>query len=168
MIFKLFDEFLSSRFFVHFPRCTTVSPASTIRFPALFTASLPRVVLGVHAIGFHFSMSHFPAVQPLAIGKTPMHASAHIGVKRIPIQAALENSSRDSSEIFCSKIRFAERRNTLCTRKGYAASVIQLALARLRSNSANREIGAEDPPVSADAIVRCCLSSSQPSWQPWP
>ena len=67
--------------------------------PYAFLPSLQLLcyrVLGVHAIGVHFSMSHFPAVQPMGIGKTPMHASAHIGVKRIPIQAALDNSPRDN------------------------------------------------------------------------
>ena len=44
-------------------------------------------------------------------------------------KAALHNSARDSSEKFCPKIKFGKRRNTLCTRKGYAASVSQLTLA---------------------------------------
>ena len=43
--------------------------------------------------------------------------------------AAPHNSARDSSERFCSKIKFENRRNTLCPRKGYAASVSHLALA---------------------------------------
>jgi len=44
-------------------------------------------------------------------------------------RAAPHNSARDGSERFCPKIKFGKRRNTLCTRKGYAASVSQLALA---------------------------------------
>ena len=45
------------------------------------------------------------------------------------LMVAPHNSARDSSERFCSKIKFGKRRNTVCTRKGYAASVSQLALA---------------------------------------
>ena len=42
---------------------------------------------------------------------------------------ALMKSARAGSERFCSQARFGKWRNTLCTRKGYAASVSQLALA---------------------------------------
>ena len=38
-------------------------------------------------------------------------------------------SARADSERFCSQARFGKQRNTLCTRKGCAASVSQLALA---------------------------------------
>ena len=48
------------------------------------------------------------------------------------IRAAPHNSASDSSERFCPKIKFGKRRNTLCTRKGYAASVGQLCWQRLR------------------------------------
>ena len=99
-------------------------------------------------------------------------------------RAAPDNLSRGSSERFCSKIRFGERRNTLCTRKGYAASVSQLRWQRLRytrrgyaasvsqlrwqrlryiSSFTNCKIGAKDPLVSADAIVRCCLRKTRKS-----
>ena len=43
--------------------------------------------------------------------------------------AAPHNSASDSSKRFCPKIKFGKRRNTLCTRKGCAASVSQLTLA---------------------------------------
>ena len=55
-------------------------------------------------------------------------------------RAAPHNSARDSSERFCSKIKFGKRRNTLCI-----------------SSFSNCNIGAKDPLMSADAIVRCCL-----------
>ena len=42
---------------------------------------------------------------------------------------ALMKSARAGSERFCSQARFEKGRNTVCTRKGYAASVSQLALA---------------------------------------
>ena len=56
-------------------------------------------------------------------------------------KAAPHNSARDSSERFCSKIKFGKRRNTGCL-----------------SSFSNCNIGAKDPLMSADAIVRCCLS----------
>ena len=56
------------------------------------------------------------------------------------IWAASHNSARDSSERFCSKIKFGKRRNTLCI-----------------SSFSNCNIGAKDSLMSADAIVRCCL-----------
>ena len=63
-------------------------------------------------------------------------------VKKI-FRAAPHNSARDSSERFCPKIKFGERRNALCL-----------------SSSSNCKIGAKDPLLSADAIVRCCLRKS--------
>ena len=54
-------------------------------------------------------------------------------------RAAPHNSARDSSERFCSKIKFEKRRNTLCI-----------------SSFSNCNIGTKDPLMSADAIVRCC------------
>ena len=56
------------------------------------------------------------------------------------IWAAPHNSARDSSERFCSKIKFGNRRNTLCI-----------------SSFSNCNIGTKDSLMSADAIVRCCL-----------
>ena len=44
-------------------------------------------------------------------------------------RAASQDSARGLSERFRPKIKFEQRRNTLCTRKGYAASVSQLTLA---------------------------------------
>ena len=55
-------------------------------------------------------------------------------------RAAPHNSARDSSERFCPKIKFGKRRNTGCI-----------------SSFSNCKIGAKDPLLSADAIVRCCL-----------
>ena len=55
-------------------------------------------------------------------------------------RAAPHNSARDSSERFCPKIKFGKRRNTLCI-----------------SSFSNCKIGAKDPLLSADAIMRCCL-----------
>ena len=82
-------------------------------------------------------------------------------VKKI-FRAAPHNSARDSSERFCPKIKFGKSRNTVCTRRGYAASVSQLRWQRLRyiSSFSNCKIGAKDPLLSADAIVRCCLRKS--------
>ena len=54
-------------------------------------------------------------------------------------RAAPHNSARDSSERFCPKIKFGKRRNTLCI-----------------SSFSNCNIGAKDPLLSADAIMRCC------------
>ena len=45
------------------------------------------------------------------------------------IKEALIKSARTVSERFFVQSRYRKRRNTLCTRKGYAASVSQLALA---------------------------------------
>ena len=45
------------------------------------------------------------------------------------VQAAPHNSARSLRQDFCSNSKFGKRRNTVCTRKGYAASVSQLALA---------------------------------------
>ena len=42
---------------------------------------------------------------------------------------ALNKSARADSERFCSQARYGKWRNTLCTRKGYAASVSQFSLA---------------------------------------
>ncbi len=56
------------------------------------------------------------------------------------IWAAPHNSARDSSERFCSKIKFGKHRNTLCI-----------------SSFSNCNIGTKDSLMSADAIVRCCL-----------
>ena len=56
-------------------------------------------------------------------------------------KAAPHNSARDSSERFCSKIKFGKRRNTGCL-----------------SSFSNCNIGTKDPLMSADAIVRCCLN----------
>ena len=39
------------------------------------------------------------------------------------------NSARSLRQDFCPNSKFGKRRNTVCTRKGYAASVSQLALA---------------------------------------
>ncbi len=82
-------------------------------------------------------------------------------VKKI-FRAAPHNSARDCSERFCPKIKFGKSRNTVCTRRGYAASVSQLRWQRLRyiSSFSNCKIGAKDPLLSADAIVRCCLRKS--------
>ena len=63
-------------------------------------------------------------------------------VKKI-FRAAPHNSARDSSERFCPKIKFGKRRNTGCI-----------------SSFSNCKIGAKDPLLSADAIVRCCLRES--------
>ena len=49
--------------------------------------------------------------------------------KKWSFMAAPHNSARGSSERFCPKIKFGKRRNTLCTRRGCAASVSQLTLA---------------------------------------
>ena len=42
-------------------------------------------------------------------------------------QAAPHNSARSLRQDFCPNSKFGKRRNTVCTRKGYAASVSQLA-----------------------------------------
>ena len=63
-------------------------------------------------------------------------------VKKI-FRAAPHNSARDSSERFCPKIKFGKSRNTVCI-----------------SDFSNCKIGAKDPLLSADAIVRCCLRKS--------
>ena len=44
-------------------------------------------------------------------------------------KAAPHNSARSLRQDFCPNSKFGKRRNTVCTRKGYAASVSQLALA---------------------------------------
>ena len=52
--------------------------------------------------------------------------------RKIPyffLKEALIKSARADSERFFSSRRVQKRRNTLCTRKGYAASVSQLVLA---------------------------------------
>ena len=59
-------------------------------------------------------------------------------VKKI-FRAAPHNSARDSSERFCPKIKFGKRRHTLCI-----------------SSFTNCNIGAKNPLMSADAIMRCC------------
>ena len=61
-------------------------------------------------------------------------------------------SARMGGERFFVKTRFGKRRNTLCTRKGYAASVGQQSCRRLRNISSfpNRWIGGKDS-VSAAA-----------------
>ena len=43
--------------------------------------------------------------------------------------ATPHNLTRRLSRDFCPNSKFGKRRNTVCTRKGYAASVSQLALA---------------------------------------
>ena len=47
----------------------------------------------------------------------------------ISFMAAPRNSARRHSRRFCARSKFPNRRNPVCTRKGYAASVSQLALA---------------------------------------
>jgi hypothetical protein len=44
-------------------------------------------------------------------------------------KAAPHNSARSLRQDFCPNSKFEKRMNTVCTRKGYAASVSQLALA---------------------------------------
>ena len=75
------------------------------------------------------------------------------------LMATPHNSASRFGERFFVKPRFEKRRNTLCTRKGHAASVRLLRRQRLRniSSFSNRRIGGKDPPKRADAIVRCCL-----------
>ena len=62
-------------------------------------------------------------------------------------EAAPHNSASRSGERFFAKARFEKRRNTLCTRKGHAASVRLLRRQRLRniSSFSNRRIGGKDP-----------------------
>ena len=75
-------------------------------------------------------------------------------------EAAPHNSASRFGERFFAKPRFEKRRNTVCTRKGYAASVRLLRRQRLRniSSFSNRRIGGKDPSKRADAIVRGCLN----------
>ena len=56
-------------------------------------------------------------------------------------------STRADSERFCSQARFGKRGNTLCTRKGYAASVSRLvpATAALYCPFSNRRLRTKDP-----------------------
>ena len=44
-------------------------------------------------------------------------------------KATPHNSARSLSQNFCPNSKFRKWRNTVCTRKGYAASVSQLVLA---------------------------------------
>ena len=69
---------------------------------------------------------------------------------------ALIKSARAGSERFCSQARFGKWRNTLCTRKGYAASVSQLRWQRLRyiSHFSNRRLGAKDPLSSRGRFIQ--------------
>ena len=73
-------------------------------------------------------------------------------------EAAPHNSVSRFGERFFAKARFEKRRNTVCTRKGHAASVRLLRRQRLRniSSFSNRRIGGKDPPKRAGAIARCC------------
>ena len=73
-------------------------------------------------------------------------------------EATPHNSASRFDERFFVKARFEKRRNTVCTRKGHAASVRLLRRQRLRniSSFSNRRIGGKDPSKRADAIVRCC------------
>ena len=73
-------------------------------------------------------------------------------------EAAPHNSASRFDERFFVKARFEKRRNTVCTRKGHAASVRLLRRQRLRNISifSNRRIGGKDPSKREDAIVRCC------------
>ena len=70
-----------------------------------------------------------------AASKAEKYRKLHISGKKSrrtggsSFKAAPHNSARDISERFCLKIKFGKHRNTLCTRKGYAASVGQLTLA---------------------------------------
>ena len=53
-------------------------------------------------------------------------------IKKTPLshfREALIKSARAGSEEFCSQAKDEKWQNTLCTRKGYAASVTQLSLA---------------------------------------
>ena len=57
-----------------------------------------------------------------------------------------DSIARAVSEGFCSKLRFGNCRNTLCT-----------------SNFSNRWIGEKYPAKAEGAMIRCCLSASLPA-----
>ena len=63
---------------------------------------------------------------------------------------------RAFGERFWFKARYEKRRNTLCTRKGYAASVRLLRCQRLRniSSFSYRRIGPKDPAKANDDLIR--------------
>ena len=63
------------------------------------------------------------------------------------LREALIQSARTDGERFFGKARYGKRRNTLCTRKGHAASVRRQSRQRLRntSSSPNRWTGKKDP-----------------------
>ncbi len=69
-----------------------------------------------------------------ALQNTPMkkpHQPSRKGLADVVfcVRAAPHNSARSLRQDFCPNSKFGKRRNTVCTRKGYAASVSQLALA---------------------------------------
>ena len=63
---------------------------------------------------------------------------------------------RAFGERFWFKARYEKRRNTLCTRKGHAASVRLLRRQRLRniSSFSYRRIGPKDPAKANDDLIR--------------
>ncbi len=69
---------------------------------------------------------------------------------------ALMKAARADGERFFTETRLEKRGNTLCTRKGHAASVRRQSRQRLRniSSFSSRWIGEKDPAAAADDFVR--------------
>ena len=91
-----------------------------------------------------------------------------IWVSRSGFMAIPHNSTRAFGERFFADTRFEKCRNTLCTRKGHAASVRRQGRQRLRniSNFSNRRIGEKYPAKAEEELCGVALyhgaSSSPP------
>ena len=77
-----------------------------------------------------------PTANPSGSGKvnekgavSHLEAALFVLTKHPQAREALIKSARAGNERFCSQARFGKGRNTVCTRKEYAASVSQLTLA---------------------------------------
>ena len=95
----------------------------------------------VFPMGFFFSIGKDDWDQPV-IGQYSSSDTGSISCSTVntspkcfPIACAIasratpHNLTRRLSQDFCPNSKFGKRRNTVCTRKGYAASVSQLTLA---------------------------------------
>ena len=65
----------------------------------------------------------------MGFAREALMKSARAGNERFFSRATPHNSARSISQNFCPNSEFQKWWNTVCTRKGYAASVSQLALA---------------------------------------
>ena len=93
---------------------------------------------------------------PRTAGTQPPGAGLAQPTPGLYSKEALIKSARAGSERFCSQARFGKWRNTVCTRKGHAASVSQLRWQRLRyiSHFSNRRLGAKDPLPSRRRFIQ--------------